>query len=714
MSELPRDLRTPPEDELVRLFAELVALDAQASDERLAEIAQVHPAMAARLRALVRADMRDSLVGVVPGQDAIAFVRSRSGIAVDGGMLTDRTISGFLIKELVGQGGSGAVYRAQQLRPARAVAFKALRPELAGAKARRRFELEAEHLAGLTHPNIARVVAAGFDADLRIPWMVMEFVPNARDIVRYAQRQQLDLRARVKLMATACAAVADAHAHGLLHRDLKPSNILVGDDGVVKVIDFGLARANAPQAGVSVATEPGEIVGTLLYMSPEQCTGDPRALDVRADIFALGAVLYELVTDQAPRQFSDLTVHGAILAVSAREIPRASAHMPSISRDLDAVIAMAAAQDIASRYANVAAFGEDLQRYLNDEPVHARPPRRLRKFRAWMRREPLLASTMAFAFVVTIGFAVGAAFYAQTLSHEAARAAAITRGVSETLVPATKKLGMTQDAPAVRKIQHAAYDLSVLVNGLDHEVTASLALKQAFDWLKGTGRDPVEAHKWASIAERSATNAEGPRAGTALEARCVQVWALLAEETPESTKRGHAQLMVLAPIIEQRDDVDTASDCLATLGELAQAEGNLELALDYYARAAARSTRIEGADSALTVQARHYLVDMHRARSQWSEALALLDELLIIQRRNDRAHSPWTLRFALQRGEALLRLDRAAEAQAQLIETEALVRDWLGPKHAMRNKVRVFLRESITAQGRSEAELAPWLDVEVE
>ena len=706
---------------LDKLFTRAIALEGRERERFIAEVAAVKPAMAARLAALLAADaMQDSGSGI-RGEDELITVRTSAGVGGDAGILTGRRIGGFEVGELIGQGGSGAVYQARQTRPARTVAFKALRPEVAGPKARRRFELEAEHLALLAHPNIATVIAAGFDEEVRVSWMATEFVEGAKSIVRRAVDGGLTLPERLELMRAACDAVASAHAKGVLHRDLKPSNILVGADGVVKVIDFGLARALSTADGRSLATETGEIVGTLLYMSPEQCSGDPRAIDTRSDVFALGAVLYELLTDQPPRQFDGTPLPAAIRAVGERDIEAPSRARPELAGDIDAVVAMACALDPQSRYASVRDFSEDLARVIAGEPVQARAPGALRKLRSWVRREPRLAGAVSVAGLATVGLFVAALVYGNEKRDEARRAGEISRHVYDRLVPAASKLGATQDAPYIREIDAAAYDLSVMVNGSDHEVTANLALELAIDWLEGPGYDPVEAARWALEAERAALAASnlGPGCTTAVEAKCVQARALAlranqAREGGAELKRAaKSMLESVIPLTEDRNDVDLASHCLGILGDYAESDRDNERASEYYRRAVARSVRIKGESDEDVVRARGYLVESLGRQERWNEMLVELDALLLVQREHERGLSPFTIRLAMQRGEALLRLGRFGESERQLVEADALVRDRMGPNHGMRNHVRAYLRAALTAQGRGDEAAREWQDVEL-
>jgi tetratricopeptide (TPR) repeat protein len=260
--------------------------------------------------------------------------------------------------------------------------------------------------------------------------------------------------------------------------------------------------------------------------------------------------------------------------------------------------------------------------------------------------------------------------------------------------------------------------MSALVNGVEDEETAHIAAKLSEAWLKGDGADPKESENWARIAEQGATVASGANSTTALEARCLQAWALVKraaqarEHREELQAAARARLLELLPVVDARDDVDVTSDCLGALGEYAEADGDAEQATDYYRRAIARTTRIRGANDEATVQTRSYLVDTLRKQKRWGEALAELDQLLLIQREHERGFSPWTVRFAMQRGEVLLELDDLKNAERQLIEADILVRDHIGPAHAMRNRVRAYLRETLEKQDRADEARRLWGDVD--
>lgn len=702
---------------LEELFDELAPLNSSARARRLEEIRAEDPALGSRLAALLHEDTSLDVGATVSGvfeglreftQDALLHAPGGAHRLFAPGTV----VGGFTIVRMIGQGGAGWVFEAKQKTPSRSVALKILRADLATERLRRRFELEAEHLAIVDHPHIASIYASGTDATTASPWIATEFVPGARSLAEYAR--ELPLRSRVRLFRDACVAVASAHAKGVLHRDLKPTNILVSSAAQLKVIDFGLARLveGAAHAGVQgAATEAGEILGTLIYMSPEQCRGDNKSVDVRSDVFALGAVLYELLAEKAPREFSQLTIHGAIRAVAEQPIPRLRDAVPGIAEDYDAIVAMACADDPAARYASAADFAADLQRALDGDAIYARVPSVARRLRGWARRHPALAAVSATSILVLPALCAGAIFIALDAQADRARAEQLSRRLVDQLIPAVKALGMTQDAPAVRAIERAAYELSVEVNGANAEVTANLALKQAFEWMKGTGRDPAKSLEWATIAEESATQSLGADSKISLEARCVQAWSLQDLKDDASVERAKIMLRELVEVLETRDDVDTASDCLGALGQYAEDAGNAPLASQYYTRASDRSTRINGPRAELTVQARSYTLEMYRKQARFAEALVELDALLAIQRAEGREHKPWTLMFEWQRGHALAQLNRVVEAEAQLVRAEGLVRDFIGPRTSMRNKVRAVLRDVLTADGRGDEATRLWADV---
>jgi len=311
--------------------------------------------------------------------------------------------------ELLALGGMGAVYRAEQLSTKRPVAVKLLRPDLLSAESRRRLRLEARVLAGLDHPAIARIHAAGIHAaaDGHWPYLVMELVPDARPIHSWWTLGELPFAERLERFALLCDAVHHGHMKGVIHRDLKPANLLVGADGQPKVIDFGIARVTRTDtaAGDSLLASRGSVIGTIPYMAPERLEGDVTP-DVRSDVYSLGVVLYELLAGRLPYPESRQSVTGTAAAIARGAPPAPSSVDRRYRGDLDTIVATAMARDPAARYDSASALAADLRSHLADEPIRARPVGRLARFGKLLRRNP---GTSAALFAVFLALSIGLA-----------------------------------------------------------------------------------------------------------------------------------------------------------------------------------------------------------------------------------------------------------------------------------------------------------------
>ncbi len=318
-----------------------------------------------------------------------------------------RQIAGYTIVREIGRGGMGTVYEALQARPKRRVAIKVLRSDIASQRTIDRFVREGEVLARLDHPGVARVFetgrAMGEDGRGR-PFITMQFVEHAAAITSFVQDRDLSDEDRIKLMVEVCEAVHYGHQRGIIHRDIKPNNLLVGTDGTPRIIDFGVARtADAEDTLAANDTIAHEILGTLRYMSPEQCAGRANEVDVRTDVYALGVVLYEVLLGHLPYDFT---------TDSLIDIPRVIvAHAPlSPSRrlhsDLQAIVYKALEKHPDDRYPSAEALASDLRRFLSGEPIEAKRDRAWYVLTKTLRRYRRTVSLVASTFVVLCGIAV--------------------------------------------------------------------------------------------------------------------------------------------------------------------------------------------------------------------------------------------------------------------------------------------------------------------
>lgn len=288
--------------------------------------------------------------------------------------VTRGDIGPYRILETLGAGGFGEVFLAEQVRPVRRrVALKIVKPGMDSREIITRFEAERQALALMDHPNIARVFDSGTTEDGR-PYFVMEWVAGAA-IHSYCAQHKLDLHRRLDLFRQVCMAVQHAHQKGIIHRDLKPSNILVTQiDGKAapKVIDFGIAKALGSQlVDQTLITCQGHVVGTPAYMSPEQAGLPGAAVDTRSDIYALGVILYELLTDRLP-----YAVTGELRAVMERIINEAPARPASANERIDAdaetIVLKCLAKEPGRRYQSAGELARDIDHYLAGEPIEAR------------------------------------------------------------------------------------------------------------------------------------------------------------------------------------------------------------------------------------------------------------------------------------------------------------------------------------------------------
>ena len=316
------------------------------------------------------------------------------------GSLAGCRIGDFELLRLVGTGGTSMIFEAKQSRPERVVAVKVLRAAFSGPQARRRFEREVEITGRLEHPSIARVLASGSleVAGRHTPWLAMEFVAGALPISSFAKARRLDARATVHLFREAVSAVQYAHGRGVIHRDLKPANILVGSNGRVRVIDFGIARLDdAKRSADTLATIPGQVLGTVPFMAPEQIDGGLESIDVRTDEYALGVVAFLLLTGRMPYELGDCGMVEAASRIRETIPGSLRTYDAAIDRDLDGIIQKSLEKSPDARYPSIEAMNVDLEAWLEGRPVTARPLGRVARIGRLARSNPMTASMLGIA-----------------------------------------------------------------------------------------------------------------------------------------------------------------------------------------------------------------------------------------------------------------------------------------------------------------------------
>ena len=315
-------------------------------------------------------------------------------------------VVGYEVVRLVGRGGMGRVYEARHVGLGRTVALKLLAHEADG-QSLARFRDEARAVARLGHPSVAQLYETGVAAGQ--PYYAQEFLAGGSLAEKYAGRPQPPAEAAALVEAVA-RAVDYCHAQGVVHRDLKPANVMLAIDGTPKVVDFGLAKLAAPADAATAPdglTRTGDVLGTPSYMAPEQASGVVSALGPRVDVYALGAVLYEALTGRPP--FQAPSVLETLIQVMARDPVAPRSLQPAVPRDLETVCLKCLEKSPAKRYATAGALADDLRRYLNGEPVVARPAGVAERAAKWARRKPWQAAAAGLAAAGVVGLAGGLA-----------------------------------------------------------------------------------------------------------------------------------------------------------------------------------------------------------------------------------------------------------------------------------------------------------------
>jgi serine/threonine protein kinase len=418
-------------------------------------------------------DLRQSLAG------ASTLPDRRSDLDTKGGELELPIVPGYEIFEQIGRGGMGVVYRARQLGLDRIVALKMiLTGYQASPKDLARFRAEAAALARLQHPNIVQIYDFGEAAGR--PYFAFEFVAGG-SLSEHLQGTPQLAGPAAKLVETLARSVHAAHVNGVIHRDLKPSNILLRDEGknlssfgsrlaslVPMITDFGLAKCvggDGEVTGFRGHTVTGELLGTPCYMAPEQATVPRHPIGPPADVYALGAILYELLTGRPP--FNGGTPLETILQVLHNEPVAVTGLQPNLPQDLETICHKCLRKEPHMRYGSALELAEDIQRFLKDEPIRARPVLRLEKAWRWTRRNPVPAGLLAAALLAPVVALIALSFLSARLVRSIARESAAQQ--AELLEEATREYSRN-----VQRVVQTGYPVNKTVPPTPNTVPLSI------------------------------------------------------------------------------------------------------------------------------------------------------------------------------------------------------------------------------------------------
>lgn len=400
--------------QIEQLFQLAAALEGSAREALLLERCAGDSGLRAEVESLLAHDAgnEDEVLSAPPIARGL-LPRNLMAADADDRLRPGTRIGAYTIHGLLGRGGMGTVYVAEQESPRRKVALKLIRTGPASGATLRRMQLEAELLGRLKHPGIAQIFEAG-RADYGTgpqPFFAMEFV-DGQMLDRHADSQGLGVRDRLGIVLKVCEAVEHAHQRGVIHRDLKPGNILVERGGGPKILDFGVARATGTGQSTQ-QTGVGQLIGTLPYMSPEQLTGDPAEVDTRSDVYALGVILFQLLTGRLPHDLGSAPLAEAARIVREEPVPRLSAIAREFRGDIETIVAKAMDKDRARRYQSAAALAEDIRRYLDGLPIRARDDSAMYILRKQIRRYQGVAAVGSIAVIALSGLSI----YATSLAR---------------------------------------------------------------------------------------------------------------------------------------------------------------------------------------------------------------------------------------------------------------------------------------------------------
>jgi serine/threonine protein kinase len=444
-----------------------------------------------------------------------------------GGEMVGMRIGRYRLLRQLGEGGCGVVYLAEQEEPVRRrVAFKVIKLGMDTKNVIARFDAERQALAMMDHPNIAKVLDGGATESGR-PYFVLELVPGVK-ITEYCDREDLTASQRLKLFIQVCQAIQHAHQKGVIHRDIKPSNVLVTThDGVPvpKVIDFGIAKAiEGRLMDDTNFTAEGQLVGTPAYMSPEQAEMSCLDVDTRSDIYSLGVMLYELLTGRTPFDQKELVQSGLdemrrtlrekepqrpstmLTGLTNTDLALTAKHrqleppklIKSLKGDLDWIVMKALEKERQRRYETANALAMDVRRYLNNEPVNARPPSQFYRLQKLIQRNTVIcASGLVVALTLIAGLEVSTSFF---FKERQARMEAERSHANEMLLQKKAKARETITESGVLLSHGAIAEADALVDAIPVELLSPS--REASDVFRRLGLWNLYQRNWKQAANR--------------------------------------------------------------------------------------------------------------------------------------------------------------------------------------------------------------------
>jgi eukaryotic-like serine/threonine-protein kinase len=656
--------------------------------------------------------IHDGPVRVAPsegGSDPDRIIASEDRVA-DGAGDSSIIIGRYRIVRLLGEGGMGSVYLAEQENPRRVVALKVVKQGFVTAEFLRRFEQEGEALGRLQHPGIAQIYEAG-TADSHLgpqPYFAMEYI-EGETLIEYVRQRHLEQRGRLELIAKICDAVNHAHQRGIIHRDLKPGNIIVDKTGQPKILDFGVARVTDSDVEATRQTDIGQLIGTLNYMSPEQVLADPGELDIRSDVYALGVIAYELLAGKLPYDTTQKALHEVVRAILEED----PAPLSSINRvyrgDIQTIVTKALEKDKMRRYASAAEMADDIRRYLSDQPIAAHPPSTSYQLKKFARRHRALVLGVAAVFLVLIAGVIVSTWQAVRARRAEATAQAVDDFLRNDLLAyasPTNQSGPSTVADPDLKLRTALDRAATRITGRfdkQPEVEASIRDTIGQTYLE-MGLYP-EARKQLELALALHRRVEGDDDPKTLSAA-----SRLAEVIGKQGNFTEAEKQQSQTVQDMRRVLGSENPAtLRAMGNLASTyilEGKNGPAESLSKQVVEIDRRVLGPEHPETLIATYGLANAYYANGKYAETESLYKQLLEIDRRVLGPQHPLTLRCMYDLGIVYSSEGKYQEAEALTMETLKLERLVIGPEHpdtllSMNNLATVFQSEGKYAQTES-------------